>query len=139
MYHGSSSATCSGGNITPFLGRTPWSTPTVSTRVRAAYDEVVAAWEFLADVQPPFECGEAFVEPVCFHAMFNPLKRVVFFVDVGCDCASCDFEFGAVRVVTVVSLHLCEGCGVIESTCRFSQGVVSSPIGLEQLEEPGGE
>src|SRR5713101_4680597 len=47
MYHGSSSAACSGGNITPFSGRTPWSTPAVSTRVGAAGDEVVAARELL--------------------------------------------------------------------------------------------
>src|SRR5216683_7481157 len=99
MYHGSSSAACSGGNITSFLGRTPWSTPAVLTRVRAACDKVVAAWEFLADVQSPLECSEAFVEPVRFHTMFNPLERVVFFVDVGCDHMACDFEFGATHVV----------------------------------------
>src|SRR5882757_3438285 len=99
MYHGSSSAACSGGNITPFSGRTPWSTPAVSTRVGAAGDEVVAAGELLADVHLPFEICEAFVEPVRFHTMFNPLKRVVFFVDVGDDCPSCDFEFGPVGVV----------------------------------------
>ena len=138
MYHGSSSATCSGGNITLSSGRTPWSTPAVSTRVGVVGDEVVAPREFLADVHPPFECGEAFMKPIRFHTMFNPLKRVVFFVDVGDDRLSCHFEFGSVHVVVAVSLHFCEGCGVFESTCRLSQGVVSSSVGLEKLEEPGG-
>src|SRR5712675_1254801 len=99
MYHGSSSAACSGGNITLSSERTPWSTPAVSTRVGAAGDEVVVPGEFLADVHPPFECGEAFMEPVRFHAMFNPLKRVVFFVDVGADCSARHFELGAVGVM----------------------------------------
>src|SRR6266851_6918106 len=99
MYHGSSSATCSGGNITLSSGGTPWSTLAVSTGVGAAGDEVVAARQLLADVHPPFKGGEAFVEPVRFHAMFNPLKRVVFFVDVGDDGASRHFELGAVGVV----------------------------------------
>src|SRR6266851_4173440 len=94
MYHGSSSAACSGGNITPFSGRTPWSTPAVSTRV---------------------------------------------FLDVGDDGSSCHFELGVVGVVAAVSLHFSEGGGVFESTCRFSQGVVGSPVGLEEFEEPGGE
>src|SRR5216684_7553712 len=115
MYHGSSSAACSGSNITLSSGRTPWSTPAVSTRGGAARDEVVAARQFLADVHPPFEGGEAFVEPVHFHTMFNPLKRVVFFVDVGDDCSACHFEFGSVCVVAVVALHFCKSCGVFES------------------------
>ncbi len=139
MYHGSSSAACSGGNITLSSERTSWSTPAVSTGVRAAGDEVVAPGEFLTDVHLPFECGEAFVEPVRFHTMFNPLKHVVFFVDVSDDGASCHFEFGAVGVVAAVSLHFGEGCWVLESARRLSQGVVSSPVGLEELEEPGGE
>src|SRR5216683_5940569 len=122
MYHGSSSAACSGGNITSFLGRTLWSTPAVSTRVRAVCDEVVVAWELLADVQSALECGEAFVEPVRFHTMFNPLERVVFFVDVSRDCVSCDFEFGAVHVVATVVFDFGEGCGMVESTCHLSQG-----------------
>src|SRR5712671_611887 len=138
MYHGSSSAACSGGNITFSSGGTSWSTPAVSTRVGAAGDEVVAAREFLVDVHPPFECGEVFVEPVRFHAMFNPLKRVVFFVDVGDDRSSCHFEFGSVRVVAVVSFHFCESCGVLESTSRFSQGVVGASASLEELKEPRG-
>ncbi len=139
MYHGSSSAACSGSNITLSSGRTPWSTPAVSTRGGAARDEVVAARQFLADVHPPFEGGEAFVEPVRFHAMFNPLKRVIFFVDVGNDGSSCHFELGSVRVVAAVSLHFCEGCGVFESTRRLSQGVVGASTGLEEFEELGGE
>src|SRR5712671_1044879 len=102
MYHGSSSAACSGGNITPFSGRTPWSTLAASTRVGAAGDKVVAAGEFLADVHSPLECGEAFVEPVRFHTMFNPLKRVVFFVDVGDDCSARHFELSAVGVMAAV-------------------------------------
>src|SRR5713101_2468007 len=134
MYHGSSSAACLRGNITLSSGRTPWSTPAVSTRVGAAGDEVVAPGEFLADVHPALECGEAFMEPVRFHTMFNPLKRVVFFVDVGDDCPSCHFEFGPVGVVAAVSLHLCEGCWVLESTRRLSQGVVGSPASLEEFE-----
>src|SRR5713101_3639863 len=139
MYHGSSSAACSGSNITPSSGRTPWSTPAVSTRDWATCDEVVAARELLADVHPPFECGEAFVEPVRFHAMFNPLKRVVFFVDVGGDCSTCHLELGSVRVVAAVSFHFRVGCGVFESMCRFSQGVVGASAGLEKLEKPGRE
>src|SRR5216683_8398609 len=139
MYHGSSLAACSGGNITLSSEGTPWSTPAVLTRVGAAHDEVVAAWELLADVHPPFECGEAFVEPVCFHTMFNPLKRVVFFVDVGDDCSLCHLELGSLHVVAAVSLHLCEGCWVFESTRHLSQGVVGSPVSLEEFEEPGGE
>ena len=83
------------------------------------------------DVHPPFECGEAFMEPVRFHTMFNPLKCVVFFVDVGDDCSARHFEFGSVCVVAAVSLHFGEGCGVFESTRRLSQGVVSSSVGLE--------
>ena len=93
----------------------------------------------MADVHPPFEGGKAFVEPVRFHMMFNPLKRVVFFVDVGDDGSSHHFELGSVRVVASVSFHFGKGCGVFESTCRLSQGVVSSPVGLEEFEEPGGE
>src|SRR5712671_1167696 len=124
MYHGSSSAACLGGNITPSSGRTPWSTPAVSTRVGVAGDEVVTSGKLLADVHPALECGEAFVEPVRFHTMFNPLKRIVFFVDVGGDGSACHFEFGSVRVMAAVSLHLREGRGVFESTGRFSQGVV---------------
>jgi len=139
MYHGSSSATCSGGNITLSSERTPWSTPAVSTRVGAARDEVVVARQFCADVHAPLEGGEAFVEPVRFHTMFNPLKRVVFFVDVGGDGSSRHFELGSVRVVSVVSFHLCEGCGVFKSARRFSQGVVGASAGLEEFEEPGGE
>src|SRR5216684_8573822 len=92
MYHGSSSAACSGGNITLSSEGTPWSTPAVSTRVGAAGDEVVAPREFLADVHPALECGKAFVEPVRFHTMFNPLKCVVFFVDVGDDRSAGHFE-----------------------------------------------
>src|SRR6266853_5729711 len=94
MYHGSSLAACSGSNITLSSERTSWSTLVVSTRVRAAGDEVVAPGEFLADVYPAFEHSEAFVETVRFHAIFNPLKRVVFFVDVGGDCSSRHFELG---------------------------------------------
>src|SRR5216683_2500129 len=139
MYHGSSLAACSGSNITLSSERTSWSTPAVSVRVLVAGDEVVAPREFLADVHPPFECGEAFVEPVRFHAMFNPLKRVVFFVDVGDDGSTRHFELGSVRVVAVVLLHLCEGGGVLKSTGRFSQGVVGASGGLEEFEEPGGE
>ncbi len=139
MYHGSSSAACSGGNITLSSGRTSWSTAAVSTGVWAVGDEVVASQEFLADVHPSFKCGEAFVETVRFHTMFDPLKHVVFFVDVGGDCSVCHFELGSVRVVAAVSLHLCEGCWVFESTRRLSQGVVGSPASLEEFEEPGGE
>ncbi len=139
MYHGSSSAACSGGNITLSLGGTSWSTPAVSTGVRAAGDEVVAAQEFLVDVHPALESSEAFVEPVRFHAMFNPLKHVVFFVDVGDDGSAGHFELGSVHVVAAVSLHFCEGCGVIKSTRRLSQGVVGASVCLEELEEPGGE
>src|SRR5712671_2776226 len=139
MYHGSSSAACSGGNITFSLGGTPWSTPVVSTRVWAAGDKVATPWEFLADVHPALECGEAFVEPVRFHTMFNPLKRVVFFVDVSGDCSARHFEFGLTHVVATVSLHLCEGGGVFKSTCCFSQGVVGPSPSLEEFEEPVGE
>src|SRR5712671_5451261 len=139
MYHGSSSAACSGGNITLSSERTSWSTPAVSARVLAAGDKVVMPREFLVDVHPPFECSEAFVEPVRFHTMFNPLKHVVFFVDVGGDGSACHFELGAVHVVASVSLHLGEGCWVVKSTCRFSQGVVRSSTSLEKLEEPWGE
>ena len=102
-------------------------------------DEVVAPGEFLADVHPALECGKAFVEPVRFHAMFNPLKRVVFFVDVGGDCSPRHFEFSAARVVAAVVFHFGKGCGVLEATCRFSQGVVGSPPSLEEFEEPVGE
>ena len=99
----------------------------------------MAAWEFLADVHSPLECCEAFVEAVRFHTMFNPLKRVVFFVDVGGDCSSHHFEFGSVCVVAAVSFHFHVGCGMFESTCRLSQGVVGASAGLEELKEPGGE
>src|SRR6266851_4370751 len=139
MYHGSSLAACSGGNITLSLERTSWSTPTVSTRVRVACDEVVAAREFLADVHLAFKGSEVFVEPVCFHTMFNPLERVVFFVDVGGDRSVRHFEFGPTLVVAAVSLHFCKGSGVFESTRRFSQGVVGPSSGLEEFEEPVGE
>src|SRR6266851_7222629 len=139
MYHGSSSAACSGGNITLSSVGTPWSTPAVSTRVGAAGNKVVAPGKLLSDVHPALECGEAFMEPVRFHTMFNPLKRVVFFVDVSGDCSARHLEFGSVGVVAVVSLHFGEGCWVFESTCCLSQGVVGSPVGLEEFEEPGGE
>src|SRR6266851_362416 len=139
MYHGSSSAACSGGNITLSLGGTSWSTLAVSTRVGVAGDEVVAPGKLLSDVHPALECGEAFVEPVRFHTMFNPLKRVVFFLDVGDDCSACHFEFGAVGVMAAVSFHFGEGCGVFEAAGRLSQSVVGPPVGLEEFEEPGGE
>src|SRR5216683_7095581 len=139
MYHGSSLAACSGGNITFSSEGTLWSTPVVSVRVRAVGDKVVAAQELLADFHPAFECSEAFVEPIRFHAMFNPLKRVVFFVDVGGDCPSHHFEFSAARVVAAVVFHFGKGCGVLEATCRFSQGVVGSSPSLEEFKEPVGE
>ncbi len=139
MYHGSSSAACSGGNITLSSERTPWSTPAVSTRVRAARDEVVAACEFLTDVHPAFECGEMFVEPVHLHTMFDPLKHIVFFVDVGCDRVSCDFKLSAAHVVATVTLDFGEGCGMLKSARRLSQGVIGPPAGLEEFEEPVGE
>ncbi len=72
MYHRSSSSACSGGNITSLLGRTSWSTVVVVTRVWVAHDVAVGR-EVTVDVHSPFECGELFVEPVCFHTMFNPL------------------------------------------------------------------
>src|SRR5216684_3299236 len=139
MYHGSSSAACSGGNITLSSERTSWSTPAVSARIRAVCDKVVAAGEFLPDVHPAFKGGEAFVEPVRFHTMFNPLERVVFFVDVGRDCSSCHFELGVAYVVAAVSFHLSKGCGVFKATGRLSQGVVGSSPSLEEFEEPVGE
>src|SRR6266851_6549456 len=139
MYHGSSSAACSGGNITLSLGGTSWSTLAVSTRVGVAGDEVVAPGKLLSDVHPALECGEAFMEPVRFHTMFNPLEHIVFFVDVGSDRSARHFEFGPSLVVAAVSLHLCEGGRVLESTCRFSQGVVGPSPGLEEFEEPVGE
>ena len=139
MYHRSSSAACSGSDITSLSGRTPWSTPVVSTRVRAACDEVVAAREFLADVHPAFECGKAFMEPVRLHTIFNPLEHVVFFVDVGRDCSSCHFELSTAYVVAAVSFHLSKGCGVFKATGRLSQGVVGSSPSLEEFEEPVGE
>src|SRR6266851_2318174 len=139
MYHGSSSAACSGGNITLSSERTSWSTPAVLTRVWAAGDKVVAAQELLVDVHPAFQGGEAFMEPVRFHTMFNPLECVIFFVDVGCDRPACHFEFGAAHVVSAVALHFGESCGVFESMCRFSQGMVGSPPCLEEFEEPVGE
>src|SRR6266851_4548326 len=129
MYHGSSLAACSGGNITLSSEGTSWSTPAVSMRVGVAGDEVVAPGEFLADVHPALKCGEAFVESVCFHTMFNPLKRVVFFVNVGGDCSVCHLEFGPTHVVAAVLLHLCEDSGVFEPTRRFSQGVIGPSPG----------
>src|SRR5713101_7571198 len=60
MYHGSSSAACTGSNITLSSEGTPWSTPAVSTRVWVAGDEVAAPRELLADVHPAFKCGKAF-------------------------------------------------------------------------------
>src|SRR6266851_9479366 len=137
MYHGSSSAACSGGNITLSSERTSWSTPAVSARIRAVCDKVVAAGEFLPDVHPAFKGGEAFVEPVRFHTMFNPLKRVVFFVDFGDDGSTGHLEFGSVGVVAAVAFDFGVRGGVVESTSRFSQGVVGSPVGLEELNEPG--
>src|SRR6266853_240926 len=139
MYHGSSSAACSGGNITFSSERTSWSTPVVSARVQAACDEVVAARKFLADVHPAFEGSKAFMEPIRFHTMFNPLECVVFFIDVSCDHPACHFEFSVAHVVAAVSFHFGEGCGVLESTCRLSQGVVGSPPSLEEFEEPVGK
>ena len=135
MYHGSSLAACSGGNITFSSEGTPWSTPVVSTRDGAAGDEVVMSGEFLADVHPAFECGETFVEPVHFHTMFNPLKRVVFLLDFSGDGVAGDFEFGVALVVMAVSLHLCEGGGVVEVTGHLSQGVVGSSPSLEEFNE----
>ena len=79
------------------------------------------------------------MEPVHFHTMFNPLKHVVFFVDVGGDRLARHFEFGVAHVVVAVSFHFGESCGVLEATCRLSQGVVGSPPSLEEFEEPGGE
>ncbi len=72
MYHRSSSATCSGGNITSLSGRTSWSTVAVATRVWVVHD-IAAGGEVMVDVHLPLERGEPFVEPVRFHIMFNPL------------------------------------------------------------------
>ncbi len=72
MYHGSSLATCSGGNITSLSGRTSWSTVVVATRVRAAHNEA-AGGEVVVDIHSSFEGSEPFVESVCFHTMLNPL------------------------------------------------------------------
>ncbi len=104
-----------------------------------AGDEVVAPQEFLPNVHSAFEGGEVFVEPVHFHTMFNPLKCVVFFVDVGRDCSSRHFEFGVAHVVATVLLHFCKGRGVFKSVGRLSQSVVGSPCSLEEFEEPVGE
>ncbi len=125
----------SGGNITSLSGRTSWSTAAVAARVWAAHDEA-AGGEVAADVHSSFQGGEPFVEPVCFHTIFNPLKRVIFFLDLSGDGASFDFKLGAALVVTTISLHLCVGGGVLEGACRFSQGVVGSSPGLEEFNEP---
>ncbi len=90
-------------------------------------------------VHAAFEGGEVFMEPVCFHTMFNPLEHVVFFVDVGRDCSSCHFELSTAYVVVAVSFHLSKGCGVFKATGRLSQGVVGSSPSLEEFEEPVGE
>jgi len=107
----------------------------VSMRVWAVHD-VAAGGEVTVDVHLLFECGEAFMEPVHFHTMFNPLKRVVFLLNLGSDGSSGNFEFGLVLVVMAISLHLCKGGGVVEATGCFSQGVVGPSPGLQEFDKP---
>jgi len=47
-----------------------------------------------------------------------------------------NFKFGAVLVVTAVSLHFGKGGGVIEATGHFSQGVIESSPGLQEFNKP---
>jgi len=107
----------------------------VATRVWVVHDVAVGG-EVVMDVYSPFECGKLLMESIHFHMMFNPLKQVIFLLDFSGDGAVGDFKFGAVLVVTAVLLHLCKGGRVFEGMGRFSQGVVGSPSGLEEFNEP---
>src|SRR6266851_3489115 len=130
MYHGSSLAACSGGDITSFLGRTSWSTVVVATRVWMVWGEV-AYGEVMPDVHLTLELGELFVEAVCFHPVFDPLEGFIFLVDFGDDGSPINFKFSAALVVSAVAFHFCEGSRVFEATCCFSKGVVGPSPGLE--------
>jgi len=135
MYHRSSLAACSGGNITSLSEGTSWSTTVVAMRVRVA-GGVIAHWEVAADVHPPFELCKLLVESVCLHVVFDALQGFVFLFDFGHNGPSVDFELGVVLVVMTVLLHLCEGGGVFEATCHFSQSVVGPSSSLKELDEP---
>ncbi len=56
--------------------------------------------------------------------------------DFGGDGSAGDFEFGAALVVVAVSLHFGKCGRVFKAMCRLSQGVVGSPSGLEEFDEP---
>ncbi len=135
MYHRSSSAACSDGNITSLLGRTSWSTVVVLMRVWAAQGIVVHG-EVAVDVHPAFKLGESFMEATSLHAVFDPLEGLIFSLNFGDNGLLVDFQLSAALVVVAVTFHFGEDCGVFKATGHLSQGVVGSPSGLEEFDEP---
>src|SRR6266851_5042676 len=120
MYQGNSLATCWGGNITSLSERTSWSTMAVSTRVGAALG-VVAHWEVVVDVHMALKLGESFMEPVCFHVVFDALEGFIFLFDLCDDGSAVNFELTLALVVAAVSLDFSIGGWVFESVGCFSQ------------------
>ncbi len=135
MYQGSSCATCSGGNITSFSEWTFWSTMVVVARVLPAWSEVLRG-ELLMDVKVAFEVGEAFIESVHLHAVFDALLGIVFLLNFSHDGPAVDFQFCLSFIVMVVSLDFGIGSGVFEATGRFSQGMKGASLRLEQFHKP---
>ncbi len=130
MYHGSSLATCLGGNITSPLGWTSWSTTAVAARVWVTWG-IVADWEFLADVHVAFEVCGSLMETVCLHAVFDAQQGFVFLLNFGHNGLAVDFKLGSLLVVAAVSFYLGVCSGVLEAIGHFSQSVVGPSFGLE--------
>ncbi len=76
------------------------------------------------------------METVCLHAVLDALQGFIFSLNFGHNGSSIDFEFCTSLVVVAVSFHFGVCSGVFKAMRCFSQGVVGSPPGLEEFNEP---
>ena len=88
------------------------------------------------DVAPVLEVGQLVVKLVRLHVETGRLDALPFEFDVRCQGSALGFKLELFVVVSSVSLDFGEGCGVVEGTGRFSQGVIRMTIGVEELHEP---
>ena len=132
--HLGSLAACPGGNITPPLGRSSWSGVMIVMGVGVP---VVAHQGALSrEVEVVLEVGELSVEAPGLHTVMDGGEVFVLSVDLCDDCSSVSLQLCVSFMVAVVPLHFCEGSGVVKGTGHFSQGVVLSPLGLEEFVKP---